>query len=86
MLEQILENLPDHEFVIIEGHDAAVIGVAEDSAGLHLLYSLSKVYAILIEDHRCESHDDCSEWYYHNMMSLSNLENGPIFMEDMILG
>jgi hypothetical protein len=85
MLSKILDRLSDHEFVRMDGFDAAVVNVAETSKGLHLLYSLSAIHSILINEHECENYDDCAEWYYANMLDLSSLEGGPIFLEDIIL-
>jgi hypothetical protein len=86
MLNNILESLPDHNFIKIEDFDNAVIGVTETDKGMHLLYSLSSIYKILIDDHGCIDHGDCHDWYYHNMLNLSSMENGPVFLEDMIVG
>lgn len=47
MLEKIFEKYPDHEFLIADGLDEAVIGVHEKS--LRLIYSCSKCEDILIE-------------------------------------
>lgn len=85
MLEKIMASLPDEKFIVIDGHDDAIIGVAEEPSGYRLIYKLSLIFNGLVRDHGFESHTDCYEWYEFNMFSLSNMENGPIFMDDLLL-
>lgn len=90
MLKEILERFPDHNFIKMDGYDNAIIGIAENNDGLHLLYSLQKVYKELSLNLKNEDEDEgdiidsCHEWYSYNMLPLSTMENGPIFLEDLI--
>lgn len=45
MLQQIFDNYPDEEFLIMDGFDEAVIGFDEKS--MILIYSVSKNLEIL---------------------------------------
>ena len=85
MLKDILDCYPDTEFIIIDGHDNAVVGVTETSNGLHLLYKLSTIYDNLLNVHGLETHTDCQEWYQFNMLDLSYLDHGPIYLEDTLI-
>ncbi len=83
MLEKLLESYPDSHFVVMDGYNEAIIGVTETNAGSHLLYSQKKVFDILIRDHGIENYEGCYEWYYHNMLDLTTIENGIVFMLDV---
>ena len=77
MLDSVLDRFADHEFVVIDGFNDCVVGVVEDVGGLHLLYSLSRMFdmdreVVLSED-----------YFYFNVMPLSSLEGGPVFLEDL---
>lgn len=85
MLKKILEQLPDSELILIDGHDNAVVGLVETADGLHLLYKVSVIFENLIKVHGFESYQDCQEWYQFNMLDLSRLEYGPVFLEDTIV-
>lgn len=81
MLEQILERFDDHGFIKLDGHDAAVRGVVENNEGLHLMYSLQAIYDELIKNSDMD-YDDAREFYDFNILPLSMMENGPVFLED----
>jgi hypothetical protein len=85
MLKDILECYPDTEFIIIDGHDNAVIGVTEAPNGLHLLYRLSTIYDNLLNVHGLESYTECEEWYQFNMLDLGFLSHGPVYLEDTLI-
>lgn len=50
ILEKIIEEYPDAEFIKADGYDDAIIGVDTDS--LRLIYDSGKVIESLIEDFR----------------------------------
>lgn len=85
MLDKILEAYPDHGLIKMDGYNEAVIGVVESANGLHLLYSLTRVFDIMERDFDIIELEDKQEWYSYNMLSLSQMENGPMFQEDFFL-
>lgn len=81
MLEQIIESFPETEFLKADGLDAAVIGFDEISE--RLIYSVSKIIQILVEDDMTE--EDAVEHYYYNIARAYVGEKTPIYCFDYML-
>lgn len=64
--------------------ESAIKGYGHSHKGLHAIYSLSEVYTVL-EAQGMETEQDCHDWYYTNMICLSEMANGPVFLEDMMV-
>ena len=77
MLEYILENYPDENFLIADGFDNAVIGVDEKS--MRLIYSVKRVMDILLKD---MSETDASEYFYFNIDGAYMGDKTPIWCYD----
>ena len=77
MLEKILENFPDDDFLKPDGFDAAVIGVEE--YGLRLIYSVSMCLDILEKD---MSEEDAIEHFMFNVCGGYVGEKTPIWCWD----
>ena len=78
MLNKIIEYFPEVEFLKADGFDAAVIGFEESSE--RLIYSMSKIIAILIEDGMTE--EDAIDYYYYNISGSYVGPNTPIYCFD----
>jgi hypothetical protein len=48
MIDNILENYPEEEFLKADGFDEAILGV--DDTSMRLIYSVSKCIEILMKD------------------------------------
>ena len=77
MLEYILENYPDENFLIADGFDNAVIGVDEKS--MRLIYSVKRVMDILLKD---MSETDALEYFYFNIDGAYMGDKTPIWCYD----
>lgn len=77
MLEYILENYSDENFLIADGFDNAVIGVDEKS--MRLIYSVKKVIDILLKD---MSETDALEYFYFNIDGAYMGDKTPIWCYD----
>jgi hypothetical protein len=49
MLNNIIDNYPDEEFLVADGFDNAVIGI--DVKTMRVIYSVNKCIEILVNDH-----------------------------------
>tara|TARA_R110000868_G_scaffold177131_1_gene415429 strand:+ start:203 stop:442 length:240 start_codon:yes stop_codon:yes gene_type:complete len=78
MLEQIIENFPEEEFLKADGFDEAVIGFDERS--MRLIYSVKKCIDILIEEGMED--EDALEHYYFNIEGAWVGEKTPIWCKD----
>lgn len=75
LLEQIIENFPDEEFIKIDGYDDAVIGV--EATELRLVYDTTKMIECLVKNGM--THDEAIEWFeYNTMRSIPYIKNAPI--------
>jgi hypothetical protein len=81
MLQEIIENYPDLEFLKADGLDYAVIGFDETSE--RLIYSVSKIIEILIADDM--SVEDALDHYYYNIVGAYFGEKTPIYCFDYML-
>ena len=78
MLEDIIENYPDETFLVMEGHDNAIIGV--DMNTMRLVYSVTAI----LENLMAQGMDDeeAIEFYEYNIASAYFGEKTPVLCED----
>jgi hypothetical protein len=81
MLQEIIENFPDIEFLKADGLDSAVIGFDEQSE--RLIYSVSKIMEILMSDGMTD--EDALDHYYYNIAGAYVGEKTPIYCFDFLL-
>ena len=79
MLDLIIEQNPEEEFLKADGLDEAIIGY-DDQTG-RLIYSMSKIINILIEDDGM-TEEDALEHYYYNIHGGYVGEKTPIWCCD----
>jgi hypothetical protein len=79
MLEIIMEQNPEDEFLKADGLDEAIIGY-DDQSG-RLIYSMSKIIDILIIDDGM-TEEDALEHYYYNIHGGYVGEKTPIWCND----
>jgi hypothetical protein len=79
MLDLIIEQNPEEEFLKADGLDEAIIGY-DDFTG-RLIYSMSKIINILIEDDGM-TEEDALEHYYYNIHGGYVGEKTPIWCCD----
>lgn len=77
MLEQIINNFSQDEFVKAEGFDEGVIGF--DEVSMRLIYSVSKCLHILEKDMTPE---DAYEYFNYNVLGAYVGEKTPIWCWD----
>ena len=71
MLQDIIENYYEYDFLIADGFNDAVIGVDESS--MRLIYSVSKCLEILQE---YLSEEDAIEYFEYNVSLNTRKKNG----------
>lgn len=81
MLDDIIRNFPETEFLKADGFDAAVIGLEEKSG--KLIYSARKIIQILIEEGMSE--EDALDHYYYNVEGAYVGDLTPIYCFDFLL-
>jgi hypothetical protein len=79
MIDNILENYPEEEFLKADGFDEAILGV--DDTSMRLIYSVSKCIEILMKD---MSDEDAFEYFYFNVSGAYVGEKTPIWCSDII--
>ncbi len=77
MIDNILENYPEEEFLKADGFDEAILGV--DDTSMRLIYSVSKCILILIRD---MTEEDAIEHFYYNVSGAYVGEQTPIWCND----
>jgi len=77
MLEEIIENYYEEEFLKADGFDEAIIGV--DEGTMRLIYSVSKCIKILMQD---MSEEDALEHFSYNVSGAYVGEKTPIWCQD----
>jgi len=77
MLQDIIENYYEYDFLIADGFNDAIIGVDESS--MRLIYSVSKCLEILQE---YLSEEDAIEYFEYNVSSAYVGEQTPIWCYD----
>jgi len=82
MLEQLIESFPDIEFLKADGLDQAVIGFDETSE--RLIYSMSKIMQILVEQDGMTD-EEALDYYYYNIAGAYVGEKTPIYCFDYML-
>lgn len=79
-LEEILEHYPDEEFLTMDGHDDAIIGVDEDS--MRIIYSKDKIITSLEQN---MSAQDALEFFDFNIARAHMGDMTPIICNDYFL-
>lgn len=77
MLQEILDNYYDEDFLIADGFDEAVIGL--DLSSMRLIYSVEKCIVILMRD---MSELDAIEYFTYNVSGAYVGEKTPIWCQD----
>ncbi len=78
MLDIILENYPDEEFLTADGFNDAIIGV--DTKSMVLIYSVTKCLEILMCD---MNEEDAMEYFEYNVSGAYMGEKTPIWCYDI---
>lgn len=77
MLQQILDNFPEQEFVVLDGLDNAVIGVDQNAE--KLVYSINAIVDCFVEEGM--EPDEAIEYYeYNTARAVPYIENAPILI------
>ena len=77
MLQQILDNFPDEQFVILDGLDNAVIGVDQNAE--RLVYSINNIVDCFVEQGM--EPDEAIEYYeYNTARAVPYITNAPILI------
>jgi hypothetical protein len=77
MLQQILDNFPDEQFVILDGLDNAVIGVDQNAE--RLVYSINDIVDCFVEQGM--EPDEAIEYYeYNTARAVPYIINAPILI------
>lgn len=79
ILESIIEDYPDEQFLKADGFDDAIIGV--QISDMRLIYSISKCLDILVED--MDSLSDAIEYLEYNLIGGYVGEKTPIWCHDL---
>jgi len=84
-IDEYFHNVAETEAIVFDGLDAAILGVAEQHAGVGPLvaYSLSKI----IECYKLQgmTHEEAIEFFGHNCQCLSVGEGTPIIVDDAFI-
>lgn len=80
MIDKIIEQFPDEEFLIADGFDEAVIGV--DTISMRLIYSVSRCISILCLDDDMDV-DDAIEHFEYNVRGSYVGEKTPIWCDEL---
>jgi len=78
MLEKIVDNYYDYDFLIADGFDEAVIGIEEND--MRIIYSVQKCIDILIEDGMSEI--NALEYFTFNVSGAYVGDKTPIWCWD----
>lgn len=77
MINKILKNYHQHEFLKADGFDNAIIGVDENS--MRLIYSYTKCIDILMKK---MTKEDAIEYFYYNIFNAYIGDQTPIWCID----
>ena len=80
MLDKILEQYPEGDFVVFHGFDEAVIGI--DPYKMTLVYSIEKCLELLVEIHEMTP-DQALEYFDYNVAGTLLGEGTPIWFDDL---
>lgn len=84
MLNDIIENYPDEEFLRADGFDEAVIGVSDEmNRPVRLVYSMSKCLDILLKRDNI-TYEEAQEFFSFNVEGAYVGEQTPIWCNDII--
>lgn len=75
-IDDILEQYPDEEFVILDGLDSAVVGI--DANELRLIYSVQLIIKKLVKQGLSEQ--DAHEWFAYNILGAHMGPKTPIYL------
>lgn len=78
MLDKIIDNYPDEEFLIADGFDDAIIGI--DTISMRLIYSVSRCIEILMKSDM--THETAIEFFDFNVSGSYMGEKTPIWCDD----
>jgi hypothetical protein len=79
MLNNIVDNYPEEEFLVADGFDNAVIGV--DIKSMRVIYSVDKCINILINEHNMTD-EEAFEYFEYNVAGAYVGEKTPIWCYD----
>jgi chorismate mutase len=79
LLNNIMETLPDEDFLVATGFDNAVIGI--DIQTMRVIYSVQKCIDILMNDHGMND-EDALEYFEYNVSGAYVGEKTPIWCYD----
>jgi hypothetical protein len=79
MLNNIIDNYPDEEFLIADGFDNAVIGI--DVKTMRVIYSVNECINILINEHNMTD-EEAQEYFEFNVSGAYVGEKTPIWCYD----
>ena len=83
MLEAIIENNPDEEFLTVDGFNDAIIGFCEDcNSPSRIIYSVSKCLEILVENEEMDE-IDAMEHLTYNVIGAYVGEKTPVWCWDI---
>lgn len=77
VLDQIIEQYSEEEFLKADGFDSAVIGVSEPN--MQLIYSVSKCLEVLTQE---MDHEDAVEYFEFNVSGAYMGDKTPIWCYD----
>jgi len=85
IIDRILESFEDETFMIMDGFDAAIIGVDTHSEKMRLIYSKKLIIKKLMKDKM--THDEAEEYYSFNISGSLTYHSSvnqaqPIICED----
>lgn len=78
-LEQILENFPDEEFIILDGLDDAVIRIDTNNDPMRLVYSANEIVECFMKEGMSDE-DAIDHYEYNTARSLPYVTNAPIII------
>lgn len=81
MLQDIIDNFPDEQFLKADGFDDCVIGVEMIVDKPRLVYSVAKVIDSLVNEGM--SHEDAIEHYEYNIQGAYMGEQTPVWCYDL---
>jgi rubrerythrin len=74
-LQIIIDQFPEHEFIVIDGHDNAIVGVSTD---MRLVYCEDTIIENLMAE---MSEEDAVDFYEYNIAASYIADNQPIIFK-----
>jgi len=81
-LASLLDMVAEHELVIADGHDSAIIGVVEDTLGMRVLYDTNKIIKNLVKGGM--TFGEATEFFDFNILGAYVGRSGPMFTAAML--